>query len=146
VISDTHGVLHDRAVDALRDVEHIVHAGDVGDPLILDRLGALAPVTAVRGNVDRGDWAWRLPVSTEVELNGHWLHVRHIAEEIDIDPAAAGFSAVIHGHSHRPKIEQRRGVLFVNPGSAGQRRFKMPLSLALIDVGPTGIQARLVTL
>ena len=146
VISDTHGLLRDEAIAALRAVDRIVHAGDVGDPLILDRLRTLAPLTAVRGNVDRGDWAWKLPLSTEIEVRGHRLHVRHILDELDLDPVAAGFSAVVHGHSHRPKIERRRGVLYVNPGSAGRRRFELPVTLALIDVGPAGLRGRLVTL
>jgi putative phosphoesterase len=146
VISDTHGVLSNRAVEILRGATRIIHAGDVGDPLILDRLRALAPLTAVRGNMDRGDWACDLPASTEVEVCGRWLHVRHIVDEVDLDPVAAGFAAVIHGHSHRAKVEERRGVLYVNPGSAGQRRFKLPVTVALIDVTPHSLQARIVEL
>ena len=146
LISDTHGLLRDAAVEALRGVDHIVHAGDVGDPWILQRLGALAPVTAVRGNVDNGAWAHELPPSAEVEAGGSWLHVRHILDELDLDPAAAGFAAVIFGHSHRPSVEERRGVLYLNPGSAGPRRFRLPVSVAILDVGPDGLDARIVPL
>jgi putative phosphoesterase len=145
LISDTHGLLRDRVVEALRGVDHIVHAGDVGDPQILQRLGALAPVTAVRGNVDAGAWAWELPVSAEVEIGGQWLHVRHIVEELDLKPEAAGFAAVIHGHSHLPAIEEHNGVLYVNPGSAGPRRFKLPVSVAILDVGREGVSARVLS-
>ena len=146
VISDTHGMLRVEALHALRGVDHVLHAGDVGDPLVLSRLGALAPLTAVRGNMDRDPWADRLPDSAEVEIRGVILHVLHALEDLDLDPAAAGFGAVIHGHSHRPSIDERDGVLYVNPGSAGPRRFRLPVSVALIEIGANGLRARLVRL
>jgi putative phosphoesterase len=146
VISDTHGLLRVEALHALRGVDHVVHAGDVGDPLVLDRLGVLAPLTAVRGNMDLDPWADRLPDSAEVEISGVTLHVLHVLEQLDLDPAAAGFAAVIHGHSHRPSVTERDGVLYVNPGSAGPRRFRLPVSLALIEIGANGPRARLVRL
>lgn len=146
VISDTHGLLRDAAVEALRGVDHIVHGGDVGNPRILDRLGALAPVTAVRGNVDLDPWAERLPRTAEVELAGAWFHVLHILDYIDLDPAGAGFHVVVHGHSHHASIESRNGVLYVNPGSAGPRRFRLPVTLALLDIHDSRITPRLVNL
>jgi len=146
VISDTHGMLRVEALHALRGVDHVVHAGDVGDPLVLDRLRALAPLTAVRGNMDLEPWAERLPGSAEVEIGGVTLHVLHALERLDLDPAAAGFAAVIHGHSHRPSVTEQDGVLYVNPGSAGPRRFRLPVSLALIEIGANGLRARLVRL
>jgi putative phosphoesterase len=146
LISDTHGLLRDSALEVLRGVDHIIHAGDVGDPWILRRLGALAPLTAVRGNVDHGEWAQALPLSAEIEAGGAWIHARHVLDELDLDPAAAGFAAVIYGHSHRPAVDERRGVLYLNPGSAGPRRFRLPVSVAILDVGPEGLDARIVPL
>jgi putative phosphoesterase len=146
VISDTHGLLRVEALHALRGVDHIVHAGDVGDPLVLDRLAVLAPLTAVRGNMDRAAWADRLPGTAELEVHGVWLHILHALEELDLDPAAAGFAVVIHGHSHRPSVTERDGVLYVNPGSAGPRRFRLPVSVARIEIGADGVKARLLRL
>lgn len=146
VISDTHGLLRVEVIHALRGVDRIVHAGDVGDPFVLDRLAALAPVTAVRGNMDLDPWTERLRSTAEVEVRGFRLHVLHALENLDLDPGAAGFAAVIHGHSHRPSVTERDGVLYVNPGSAGPQRFRLPVSLALIEVGPGGLKARLVRL
>src|SRR5690606_24854869 len=122
VISDTHGLLRPAAVEALAGSDLIVHAGDVGDAAILDALGAIAPVRAVRGNVDVGTWAASLPPIEVVEVAGQHLYVLHRLEDLDLDPAAAGFAAVIYGHSHRPSAERRGGVLFLNPGSAGPVR------------------------
>jgi uncharacterized protein len=123
VISDTHGLLRPEAVDALRGVELILHAGDVGKPEVLDELRRLAPTFVVRGNVDHGDWASQLPVSKIVEVGGRSFYMLHDIGELDLDPPTAGFAAVIFGHSHQPLIETRDGVLFLNPGSAGPRRF-----------------------
>jgi uncharacterized protein len=120
VISDTHGLLRPQAVAALQGSALIIHAGDVGDPNILDELRKIAPVVAVRGNVDHGAWAVRLPQSEMVEHDGVRLYVLHILEDLDLDPATAGFHAVITGHTHRPKMETRDGVLYFNPGSAGR--------------------------
>jgi putative phosphoesterase len=146
VISDTHGMLRVEALHALRGVDHVIHAGDVGDPLVLERLGAIAPVTAVRGNMDLDPWAARLPDTAEVEVRGVWLHVLHVLEHLALDPAAAGFSVVVHGHSHRPSVTRRNGVFYVNPGSAGPRRFRLPVSLALIEIDTEGVNARVVRL
>src|SRR5437868_5509099 len=128
VISDTHGLIRPQALDALRDSNLIIHAGDVGKPAVLDALSAIAPTHAVRGNVDTSDWAQGLPPTQHIRVGEHILFVLHNIAELDLDPAAAGFAAVIFGHSHMPAIETRQGVLFLNPGSAGPRRFKLPVA------------------
>ena len=143
VISDTHGLLRPQALEALRGVERILHAGDVGSPEILDALTAIAPVTAVRGNTDHGAWAERLPPTAEIEVAGIWIHILHSLDELDLDPRGAGFSVVIYGHTHEPLIEQRGGVLYLNPGSAGPRRFTLPVSLARLDLTAEGPHAEL---
>ncbi|MBZ0157883.1 MAG: metallophosphatase family protein [Alphaproteobacteria bacterium] len=145
-ISDTHGLVRPEAVKALQGVSHILHAGDIGKPEVLESLRAIAPVTAVRGNVDRGPWAYALPVTEVVELGGMSLYILHNIQELDLDPAAAGFRAVIYGHSHMPAIEERNGVLFLNPGSAGPRRFRLPVSLALLRVKEGNLLPQLITL
>ena len=146
VISDTHGLLRPAAIEALRGVEHILHAGDVGDPSILDSLRNVAPVTAIRGNIDVGGPCSHLPATEVVTLHGHTFYMLHDRHALDLDPAAAGFSAVISGHSHKPLIEWRHGVLYMNPGSAGPRRFSLPVSIGLLTIGADGLQPRLVTL
>lgn len=146
VISDTHGLLRPAAIEALRGVEHILHAGDVGDPSILDSLRNVAPVTAIRGNIDVGGPCSHLPATEVVTLHGHTFYMLHDGHALDLDPAAAGFSAVISGHSHKPLIEWRHGVLYMNPGSAGPRRFSLPVSIGLLSIGTDGLQPRLVTL
>jgi putative phosphoesterase len=144
VISDTHGLLRPEAMEALRGVEHILHAGDVGDPAILEKLRTLAPVTAIRGNIDQYGPCAQLPATEVVTLEGHTFYMLHDRQVLDLDPAAAGFSAVISGHSHRPLIEWRKGVLYMNPGSAGPRRFSLPISLGLVTVRVDGLQPQLV--
>ena len=146
IISDTHGLLRPAAVEALLGVEHILHAGDVGDPLILESLRSVAPVTAIGGNIDVAGPCSHLPPTEVVTLQGHTLYMLHDRHALDLDPVAAGFSAVISGHSHKPLIEWRRGVLFMNPGSAGPRRFSLPASIGLVTIGADGLQPRLVTL
>jgi hypothetical protein len=146
VISDTHGLLRPAAVEALRGVEHILHAGDVGDASILDSLRNVAPVTAIRGNIDVDGPCSHLPATEVVTLNGHIFYMLHDRQALDLDPAAAGFSAVISGHSHKPLLEWRHGVLYMNPGSAGPRRFSLPVSIGLLTIGADGLQPRLVTL
>ncbi len=146
VISDTHGLLRPGAIDALRGVEHILHAGDVGDPAILDALRNVAPVTAIRGNIDVDGPCSHLPSTEVVTLQGHTFYMLHDRNALDLDPVAAGFSAVISGHSHKPLIEWRHGILYMNPGSAGPRRFSLPVSIGLLAIGPDGLQPRLVTL
>jgi len=146
VISDTHGLLRPQAVQALKGVELIIHAGDIGDPKILRALKRIAPVYAVRGNTDRGDWATHLPQTRVVEVGGVLLYVLHELFTLDLDPAAAGLAAVIFGHSHRPHLEPKNGVLFLNPGSAGPRRFTLPVTLARIKLQGDSLHPELVEL
>ena len=144
VISDTHGLLRPEALVALAEAEHILHAGDVGDPAILDALREIAPVTAIRGNVDvEGDCA-ELPATDVVELAGRLFYLVHSVHDLDIKPEAAGVAVVVSGHSHKPSIEERHGVMYLNPGSAGPRRFKSPVTVALVTVGEGGVSARIV--
>ncbi len=135
VISDTHGILRPEAVRALQGVELIIHAGDVGDPAILAELKKIAPVFAVRGNVDTEPWARELPATAVVQANGASFYVLHNLQELDLKPQASGFAAVFSGHTHQPMQERRDGVLYLNPGSAGPKRFNLPISLALMDTG-----------
>jgi uncharacterized protein len=146
VISDTHGLLRPEAMAALQGVEHILHAGDVGDPAILDSLRTIAPVTAISGNIDVHGPCGYLPETEVVSLHGYSFYLLHDRQALDLDPVAAGFAAVISGHSHRPLIEWRKGVLYLNPGSAGPRRFTLPISLARLTIGADGLQPQLVTL
>jgi uncharacterized protein len=134
VISDTHGLLRPEAIATLRGSEHIIHAGDVGKPEILDQLRAIAPVTAVRGNVDTDVWARKLQETEVVEIGGISIYVLHDLALLDLKPEAAGFDVVISGHSHVPKQETRNGVLYFNPGSAGPRRFKLPITVGRLIV------------
>ncbi len=134
VISDTHGLLREEALAALAGSDLIIHAGDVGKPEILERLRALAPVVAVRGNIDRGAWANALPETAVAEASQARIYVLHNIQELDLDPVAAGFSIVISGHSHKLSRTERSGVLYLNPGSAGPRRFRLPVTVARIDL------------
>ena len=146
VISDTHGLLRPQAVEALQGMDLIVHAGDIGEPKILEDLERIAPVRAVRGNTDRGEWARALPLTQVVEAGGLQLYVLHDLHTLDLDPGAAGLAAVIFGHSHRPHLERKDGVLYLNPGSAGPRRFTMPVSLAYLKVQGPFLQAEFIPL
>lgn len=146
VISDTHGLVRPEALVALAGVDRIVHAGDIGSPDVLARLQTIAPVSAVRGNNDHGPWAEALPLTDVVEIGGTSLYVLHDLHELDLEPRAAGFAAVISGHSHQPRLDEKNGVLYLNPGSAGPRRFKLPVSLARVTVAGTRVTARLVDL
>lgn len=146
VISDTHGLLRPEAMVALQGVEAIIHAGDVGGPEVLERLAGIAPVTAVRGNNDRGAWANKLALTEVLEIGGRLLYVLHDVKALDLDPRAAGFAAVIAGHSHQPLIEERDGVLFFNPGSAGPRRFRLPVAVGRLLVESGRVQGRIVPL
>jgi putative phosphoesterase len=143
VISDTHDLLRPQAVAALRGVDHIVHAGDICGTVVLNGLGEIAPVSAVRGNNDRGDWAAGLQETLAIELGGATICVLHDLSQLDLDPAAAGFQVVISGHSHRPLIETRDEVLYINPGSAGPRRFKLPIALAILEISGGKLHAKL---
>jgi putative phosphoesterase len=134
VVSDTHGLLRPEALDALRGVDQILHAGDVGTPDILASLKAIAPTTAVRGNVDHGVWATALPMTDVIRLGDLDVFMLHDLGALDLDPVAAGFAAVITGHSHQPKAEWKRGVLYLNPGSAGPRRFTLPVTLSILRI------------
>jgi len=146
VVSDTHGLLRPEVVAALRGVHRIVHAGDVGAASVLEELREIAPVVAVRGNNDRGAWAAKLPATEVVEVGAALLYLIHDLAELDLDPAAAGFHAVVSGHSHRPKIERRDGVLYLNPGSIGPRRFTLPIAFALLRAGKGRVEAEIVEL
>lgn len=146
VISDTHGLLRPEAVQSLQGAEHILHAGDVGDPAILDALRCIAPVTAIRGNIDEGGRCSHLPATELVELGNRSLYMLHDVNHLDLNPEAAGIAAVIFGHSHQPRIEWRRGVLFLNPGSAGPRRFQLPVSIAWLEIASGRLDARIVNI
>ena len=144
VISDTHGLLRREAIEALRGAQQIVHAGDVGSLEVLDGLRRIAPVTAVRGNVDDGDWARQLPLTATIEAGGRTLYILHDVHELDRDPAASGFAAVISGPSHKPSEETRNGVLYLNPGAAGPKRFKLPVVLARLYVEDLKLRVQFV--
>jgi uncharacterized protein len=146
VVSDTHGLVRPAMLTALSGCELIVHAGDVGTPEVLEGLRGIAPVVAVRGNNDRGAWAEPLPAREIVEIGSVCLYVLHDVKDLDLDPRVAGFRAVIAGHSHRPGIEERDGVLFLNPGSAGPRRFTLPITLARLRVSGQDLDATIVHL
>jgi hypothetical protein len=146
VISDTHGLLRSEAVEALAGVDHILHAGDVGDPAILDRLRSIAPVTAIRGNVDVSGICATLPATEAVELGGRLLYLIHSVHDLDINPSIAGVSVVVSGHSRRPEISERDGVIYLNPGSAGPRRFSLPVSLAKVIIDHAQVRAQMVDL
>ena len=135
VISDTHGLLRPEALEVLEGVDLIVHAGDIGSPQIIDALRELAPVFAIRGNVDRGIWADEFSATEIVEVDDLLLYVLHDLGQLDLDPAAAGFRVVIYGHSHDPKVAEKQGVVYLNPGSAGPRRLRLPISMARMVVG-----------
>ena len=146
VISDTHGLLRREAVQALRGSDRILHAGDVGGPEILEALAQSAPVIAVRGNVDTGSWARSLPETEVVEAGGVSIYVLHDLGRLDLKPEAAGFRAVVYGHSHQPKIAERNGVLYFNPGSAGPRRFHLPVSVGRLRITAGKVRAELMEL
>lgn len=144
VIADTHGLVRPEALAALAGVAHIIHAGDIGRPGVLEELAAVAPLTVIRGNVDR--WVHGLPDTATLELEGRRLFVIHDVKALDFDPAAAGFDAVIAGHSHQPGIREAGGVLYLNPGSAGPRRFSLPVAVARLSVTAAAMEPRLVEL
>lgn len=146
VISDTHGLLRSEAADVLRGVDHVLHAGDLGTPEILEDLARIAPLTAIRGNVDTGSWARHLPETELVEIGGVLIYLLHNLGRLDLKPEAAGIRAVVYGHSHRPKIEEKNGVLYFNPGSAGPRRFKLPVSVGMLLIEGETVRAELIQL
>jgi putative phosphoesterase len=146
LISDTHGLLRPEALDYLAGSDHIVHGGDIGNPEILDRLAAIAPLTVVRGNNDGAAWADAIPDTARLALGGVSVYVIHDVKALAIDPAAAGVRVVVSGHSHKPACVERGGVLYVNPGSAGRRRFSLPIAAGELMVEDGRVTARLVTL
>jgi uncharacterized protein len=146
VISDTHGLLRPQAMAALRGCDLIIHAGDVGDQAVLDGLRGIAPTHAICGNIDTGTWAQRLPPTDIVEVGALSFYVLHNVAALDLDPSMAGFAAVVYGHSHQPLIATRDGVLYLNPGSAGPRRFRLPVTLAHVAVAGTQLRPRIVEL
>lgn len=146
VISDTHGLMRPEALGSLEGSELILHAGDVGSPSVLDSLRAIARVIAVRGNVDKGAWANSIPKQEIVEVGSLCIYMLHDLNELDLDPVAAGFRVVISGHSHKPLREERNGVLYLNPGSAGPRRFNLPITVALLRVNGTHVAVEITQL
>jgi putative phosphoesterase len=144
VISDTHGLVRPEAKDALRGCDALVHAGDIGKPEVLEQLRELAPLTAIRGNVD--NWARDIAETAVLTLDDVRIYIIHNVKQLDLDPRAAGFAAVISGHSHAPKAETKDGVLYLNPGSAGPRRFKLPVAVAKLHIGDRKLEAELITL
>ena len=146
VISDTHGLLRPEAVQALRGSDRILHAGDVGSPEILEALAKIAPVTAVRGNVDTDPWARALPATEVVEAGGVSIYMLHDLGQLNLNPEAALFRVVVYGHSHQPKIEEKNGVLYFNPGSAGPRRFHLPVSVGRLMIAAGSVRAEVVEL
>jgi uncharacterized protein len=146
VISDTHGLLRSEALQALAGVEHIIHAGDIGNPDIVPRLSEIAPVTVVRGNVDTQPWAQAFPPWEVATILGRTVYVIHDLGDLTLDPLAAGFDMVVSGHSHRPLIETDDRVIYLNPGSAGPRRFRLPITLAMVHVSATGMRPSIHTL
>ncbi len=146
VISDTHDLLRPEALAALRGSDYIIHAGDIGDPEILDQLGEIAPVTAVRGTVDRGVWARKIPATNVLEAGGVSVYVLHILQELDLKAETAGFAVVVSGHSHMPKKETKNGVMYFNPGSAGPRRFRLPVSVGRLTVRDGKVEGEIVEL
>ena len=146
VISDTHGLLRPEALAALRGSEHILHAGDVGAPEILETLATLAPLTAIRGNIDKAAWARKMAETEVLEIGSISIYVLHDLGRLDLKPGAAGFQVVVSGHSHVPKQETRDGVLYFNPGSAGPRRFKLPVSVGRLIVDGGSVRGEIVTI
>lgn len=146
LISDTHGLLRPEALAFLRGSDFIVHAGDIGHATVLDELRRLAPLTAVRGNNDKGPWARAIAETDVLQVGAVVIYVLHDLAELNLDPAAAGFRVVVSGHSHHPRIEERHGVLYVNPGSSGPRRFKLPIAVAELRVAGSSVKARIAEL
>jgi uncharacterized protein len=146
LISDTHGLIRPEALNALRRSDAIIHAGDVGDSAVLEELRAIAPVHAIGGNNDRDSWARDLPSRELLKLGGQSIYVIHNLTELDLDLEAAGVTVVVSGHSHKPLIEKRDAILFINPGSAGPRRFKLPVTIAQLVIGPSRCEARIISL
>jgi uncharacterized protein len=146
LISDTHGLIRPEALDSLRETDLILHAGDIGRSHVLEALGSIAPVVAIRGNNDKGEWARGLPDREVVDVGEVRIYLLHNVKEIDISPSEAGYHVVVSGHSHKPSVEKRNGVLYVNPGSAGPRRFSLPISVARLKVSEGQVTSELIRL
>jgi putative phosphoesterase len=144
VISDTHGLLRPEALAHLRGSDHIIHAGDIGSPEIVPKLREIAPVTAIRGNIDTQPWAREFPETEVVELAGKSIYIIHDVNALDLNPHGAGFTALISGHSHQPKQEVKNGVLYFNPGSAGPRRFKLPVTMGRLEITRDHVRVEIV--
>src|SRR3954452_1484642 len=144
VISDTHGLLHPAAIKQLAGTDHIIHAGDIGAQEVIEGLRRIAPTTAAKGNIDAGEWAKDYPDAELVVLGGRAFYVLHNLNKLKLDSAASGFDVVVFGHSHRPKIETKNGVLYVNPGSAGPRRFKLPIAIAILTLSDRAFLPRIL--
>lgn len=144
VISDTHSLLRPEAVKLLQGSELIIHAGDIGSIEVIDQLNAIAPVTAVRGNIDKSPFGDRFAEYEVLKVNGKYVFVLHDLKELDLDPVAAGFDVIVSGHTHVPQLEDNQGVLYLNPGSAGPRRFSLPIALARLDISDSGIEAKIM--
>ncbi|HVM94718.1 MAG TPA: metallophosphoesterase family protein [Terriglobales bacterium] len=146
LISDTHNLLRPEAAAALQGVDQILHAGDVGDKSILESLNQIAPVTAIRGNVDKESWSKHLPETDLVEAGGITIYLIHDLSKLDLKPETAGIAAVIYGHSHQSKIEEKKGVLYINPGSAGPRRFNLPITIGKLEITKGTLKAEILNL
>ena len=144
IISDTHGLLRPAAIKQLAGADHIIHAGDIGAPEVIEGLRRIAPTTVVKGNIDTGEWAKDYSDAELVVLGGRAFYVLHNLNELKLDPAASGCDVVVFGHSHRPKIETKNGVLYVNPGSAGPRRFKLPIAIAILTLSDRAFLPRIL--
>ena len=144
IISDTHGLVRPQVIEVLNGAELIIHAGDIGNADVLHSLETIAPVMAVRGNNDHGPWTEQIPLTNVIEHRSYFLYVLHELDHLDLDPVASEFSAVIFGHSHRPSVEKRHGVLYLNPGSAGPRRFTLPIAVARLHLTETGLSPEMI--
>jgi uncharacterized protein len=144
VISDTHGLLRPEALAALRGSDYIIHAGDIGDHTILKALAEIAPVTAIRGNIDRDAWAQKIPATNVLEVSGVSFYILHNLTELDLKPEAAGFQVLVSGHTHKAKSETRNGVLYFNPGSAGPRRFRLPVTVGKLQIKDGKVSAEII--
>ena len=146
IISDTHGLMRPEATDALRGTDAIIHAGDIGSPEVLEKLRALGEVVAIRGNNDRAAWAHALPETAQMKVEQAKIYIIHNVQDLDFNPAAAGYRVVISGHSHHPSIKEKGGVLYLNSGSAGPRRFKLPIAVARLKIADDAVEAELITI
>ena len=144
ILSDTHGLLRPEVVETLAGCDHILHAGDIGDGQVLERLQRIAPVTAVRGNMDYGSWSNSLPLSEMVEIDGIFFYILHDLNRLDLDPTAAGIQVVVSGHTHQPHLAKNGGVTYLNPGSAGHRRFYYPVSVAMVHIQDGSVISRII--